>query len=278
MHPNHATKSNHSRSAMLSPSEIEAGEYPVLVCLLGHVVLLKETQPISLRSGSRTEALLYTLGLNFGSGVPRDALLQMLWPDSDSALAKHSLHSLIYSLHKLLGDGLAGATPVLFADGRYRFNAEAGISVDVQCFDALADSGDQQVLVNNPRLASDYYIRAASLYHGDLAFGTDVHAVIERERLRAHYLTILARLSDYYFDEAAYTRCLTYAHRLLAHDACREDAHRQVMRCNVRMGERAQALRQYRLCESILLAEFGARPEAATTALYDQARLTPASV
>ena len=111
MHPNQAAKSNHSRSVMLSPSAIEAGEYPVLVCLLGHIVLLKETQPISLRSGSRTEALLYTLGLNFGPGFPVTSYSKVLWPDNDSALAKHSLHSLIYSLHKLLGDGLAGAHP-----------------------------------------------------------------------------------------------------------------------------------------------------------------------
>lgn len=50
------------------------------------------------------------------------------------------------------------------------------------------------------------------------------------------------------------------------------------MRCYVRQGERAEALRQYRLCESVLRVEFDALPEPATTALFAQIRLDPGSV
>jgi hypothetical protein len=50
------------------------------------------------------------------------------------------------------------------------------------------------------------------------------------------------------------------------------------MRCHVRRGERAQALRQYRLCESVLRSEFETDPEPATKALFEQIRLDPDSV
>jgi hypothetical protein len=50
------------------------------------------------------------------------------------------------------------------------------------------------------------------------------------------------------------------------------------MRCCVRSGERAQALRQYRLCVDILRSEFDALPEPATVALFDQVRRDPGSV
>jgi DNA-binding SARP family transcriptional activator len=59
---------------------------------------------------------------------------------------------------------------------------------------------------------------------------------------------------------------------------CREDAHRAIMRCHVRLGERAQAFEQYRLCAQILRAEYGAAPEQATTVLYEQVRLDPGMV
>ena len=75
-----------------------------------------------------------------------------------------------------------------------------------------------------------------------------------------------------------YTGCLSHARRLLANDPCREDAYRLMMRCYVRLGERAQALRQYRLCQTILRTEFDAVPEPATTALFDQIRLDPGSI
>jgi DNA-binding SARP family transcriptional activator len=50
------------------------------------------------------------------------------------------------------------------------------------------------------------------------------------------------------------------------------------MRCHVRRGERSQALRQYRLCQQILRAEFDAAPEPATEALFEQVRLAPSAI
>ena len=57
-----------------------------------------------------------------------------------------------------------------------------------------------------------------------------------------------------------------------------EDAHRLAMLSYLKSGQRAQALRQYRLCERILRAEFDAEPEAATRLLFDQLRLDPSSI
>jgi transcriptional activator len=44
---------------------------------------------------------------------------------------------------------------------------------------------------------------------------------------------------------------------LLSHDPCRENAHRVVMRCYVRRGEQAAALRHYHICAHIMHTEFG---------------------
>ena len=81
-----------------------------------------------------------------------------------------------------------------------------------------------------------------------------------------------------YASRGDFATCLTYALQLLAHDPCREDAHRLVMRCHVRRGERAQALRHYHTIQAILRVEFEAEPEPATTSLYEQVRLDPAAV
>jgi len=48
-----------------------------------------------------------------------------VWPDSSAALAVQSLHSLVHSLHRLLGDGLGGAVPVVHAGEIYRLIFEA---------------------------------------------------------------------------------------------------------------------------------------------------------
>jgi DNA-binding SARP family transcriptional activator len=198
--------------------------------------------------------------------------LSVLWPDSDAALSGQSLNSLTYTVRKLLGKHLGGASPVIHSDGDYRLNIEAGIAVDIARFDAWAEAGDQQLRAGNRTEAAALYENAVGLYRGDLSVGSDVHSVLERERLRARYQSLLAQLADFSFAANDYVSCLRYSRQLLEHDPCREGAHRLMMRCYSRCGERAQALRQYRLCVEALHNEFDAQPEATTIALFDQIR------
>lgn len=251
--------------------------WPILICLLGEFRVLISGRPIPL-NGGKAELLLRYLGLQPEQPVPRDLLLETLWPGHPPDLSGQSLNSLTYSLRKLFGDKIGGDTPVLHEDGYYRLNQEAGVGVDVTCFENLVSTGDQYVAANNLPVAVSCYAQAVTFYRGDLCACADINGVMIRERLRAHFLTVLARLADYYFAAGDYGRCLQYADQLLKHDACREDAHRLVMRCYVRRGERAQALRQYRLCVDVLHTEFDAVPEQQTMLLFDQVRLTPHTV
>jgi hypothetical protein len=50
------------------------------------------------------------------------------------------------------------------------------------------------------------------------------------------------------------------------------------MRAYVRLGARAQALRQYNLCRTILANEFEAVPEPATEQLFNLVRTNPGRV
>jgi DNA-binding SARP family transcriptional activator len=250
-------------------------DWPVLVCLLGDFELLKRGRPVALRGGGKAEELLCTLALRRGYFARNDVLRDALWPRHESSLAGQSLNSLIYNLHKLLGDAIDGAAPILNDHGYCHLNTEAGVRVDIGCFDALVREGNQEHRAGNLPAAVACYRRATGLYRADLCAGLDVQHVIERERLRGEYLWLLAYLAEYHHREGQYDICLHDVVELLTYDPCREDAHRLLMRCYARLGQRTQALRQYRLCEKILRAEFDARPEAATTELFDQLRLQP---
>jgi DNA-binding SARP family transcriptional activator len=250
---------------------------PLLICVLGTFRVLQAGLRV-LVHGAKTEALLCHLALRYTTGVPRAVLCATLWPDSEAALAGEALRSRVNSLQTLLGAALGGAAPVLQVDGCLHLNAAAGVSVDVARFDALAALGDQLTRAGDTVAAVAAYEHAVQLYHGDLCIAPDVHAVVERERLRARYLSLLVSLAACAHAAGDDASCLAYAQRVLAHDPCREDAHRLVMRCHVWRGERAQALHQYRACVDILRAVFGTMPEPATVALFEQVRLDPASV
>lgn len=262
----------------MGPSDPGRSDRPILVCLLGTFRLLKVDQPVTMHGSRKTEALLVTLAVRPGYRAPRETLLSTLWPDSETVLSGQSLNSLVYGLRKLLGDAIGGAAPVLHDDGHYRLNVEAGVGLDVAWFDDLVNAGDQQIREGNAAAAVELYRRAITLYGGDLCANPDVQSLVERERLRAVYLSLLARVADYCYAHGDYAGCLQHALHLLGHDPCREDAHRLAMRCYMQRAERAAALRQYRLCERILRDEFDAVPEPATVALYDRVRLYPGAV
>jgi DNA-binding SARP family transcriptional activator len=180
---------------------------------------------------------------------------------------------MLHGLHVMLGDALDGAPPVLHRTGACQLNVEAGVGVDIAHFDVLARAAE--VSLREDDAAAAAVAAAVDFYRGDLWPVDDLGAMVVRERLRAVHLSLLSRLADQCFERRQYREALHYAGRLLTADPCREDAHRLVMRCHVRLGERAQALRQYRTCVRILEAEFDAAPEALTEALFERVRLAP---
>jgi len=233
---------------------------------------------MQLRPGGKVEQFVGALALEGGHGVPRDELLERVWPGGDPALAAQSLNSLSHWLNRRLSAALDGSSPIVHKSGRYALNIESGLTVDVTEFETLLEMAE--LLGRNGRIAAaiDSYHLALTLYAGDLGGGSDVAHLLERERLRARFLTALSRLADHYFSAGDYERSLASALELLRTDPCREDAHRVAMRCYVRTGARAQALRQYRLCETVLAKEFDAAPEPATELLYELVRGNPREV
>jgi DNA-binding SARP family transcriptional activator len=190
------------------------------------------------------------------------------------------LNSLVHSLRVLLGAALGGVSPVVQSGGHYRLNEAAGVAVDVVRFQTLVARGERLERGGQLETAIEVYQRAARLHAGDLitSAGDGAQVGLERERLRALYRRVLIRLADHAFARSDYNGCLEHARQLLARDPCREDAHRLVMRCHVRLAERSQALRHYHTARAILRTELDTEPEPATIALFEQIRLDPSAV
>lgn len=255
-----------------------AGSHPLMICLLGSFRLVRRGVVLPVRPGGKTEGLLCALAMRSNYRLDRDTLLGLLWPDVDASRAIRSLNSLVHSLRRLVGDALHGAPPVTYVNGAYELNTSAGVTIDTVEFEQRVDAGDRLMRTGHVEAAIASYLEATTLYVGDAVVGGDLHGFVERERLRARHLSLLAVLADHHFAVGDYARALRMALRLLHHDPCREDAHRLAMRCYARMGARSQALRQYRVCRRILAQEYQAAPEPTTDALFRRLLTDPAAV
>ncbi len=244
----------------------------IRVCLLGSFRFLRHGRPQDLAITGKAMTLLSELALRLENGVPREELLETLWPEQDAIHSTVSLNSLVYSLQRQLRDDHDVAAALVYSNGCYTLNKEAGVITDIARFDAHVRSGTRLAQDGRDLAAAHAFESALDLYRGDLCTESNIYAVIERERLRASFLSVLAWLADRSYRDGENDLALGHALRLLAYDPCREDAHRVVMRIHVRRGERTQALRQYRVCEDVLRREFDVAPEVPTRELFDEIR------
>ena len=76
----------------------------------------------------------------------------------------------------------------------------------------------------------------------------------------------------YYLNQENYGACTTMCTKMLAVDSCREEAHRRLMRCYSRQGQRYLALRQFHRCEEALAEELDAAPSHSTVEFYEKVR------
>jgi DNA-binding SARP family transcriptional activator len=250
----------------------------VMICLLGEFRLTFRQQVVPLRPGSKSALLLIRLALTSHEGLSSAELMDLLWPGRNLALARQSLSSLVHQLHVCSQKHLSGHNLIRSYSGHYAIDRSSGVCMDTEYFDTLLARGDE--LHGNGEIESGIacWENALGLYRGDLVDDGAIETVIERERLRASFLKILARLADYAYSQGDNTKALAYIYRLLRHDPSREDAHRKAMRCYMRLGLRSQAFRQYELCRQSLQELFGCMPEPATENLLQLMKLDPMSV
>jgi DNA-binding SARP family transcriptional activator len=75
-------------------------------------------------------------------------------------------------------------------------------------------------------------------------------------------------LAGLYAERRDLQRAIELYQHLLAQDSYREVAHRELMRCYFRLGDRAAAIKQYQTCVEILREDLGLDPAEETEALY----------
>jgi DNA-binding SARP family transcriptional activator len=148
------------------------------------------------------------------------------------------------------------------------FNPNSPFWLDVQAF----DDATSHITSSTPTDFEDDLPgleKAVALYRGDLLEGFyDEWALRERETLRTRYLSALMYLMETYRERGHYEKSLSFGRRILEMDPLREDIHRHMIRMYLDSGDRAQAVRQYQICQEALARELKVAPMEETQELY----------
>ncbi|MCS6841489.1 MAG: AAA family ATPase [Roseiflexus sp.] len=206
-----------------------------------------------------------------GRVIAADRLCEWLWPGSDSAGAAVNLRSAISSLRRVLEPEADRASRryILTRPGGYAWNVESGARIDVEEFLALTEPVPTDDIVT-PRRELERLERAVALYRGDFLEDEQELAwiVLERERLRARYLTALRRLAEIKLERGDPTAATALAERGIAIAPLSEPLWRVLMLAQARAGDTAGALQSYERYRHLLDHELGAAPSSQTQALH----------
>jgi DNA-binding SARP family transcriptional activator len=206
--------------------------------------------------GPRQRALLALLLTRANTAVPRDRLVDELWPEDPPASAVNVLQTYVSHLRK----ELSPERLVTRAPG-YALLVEPG-ELDLHRFEELAAEGRDALAGGEPEGAAAALRGALELWRGpalgdvaDAAFAAVEAARLEELRLAAHEELLDAELA-----RGRNAELVAELEALVAEHPLRERLHGQLMLALYRSGRQSDALEAYRRTRARLGDELGIAP------------------
>jgi DNA-binding SARP family transcriptional activator len=238
----------------------------LVVHLFGKFQMQRDGQNLDGWNARKGHELLAYLLLYRERTHTRQALADLLWPESTSEQSMKYLRHTLWRLQTVLDHSIEVTDPESLG-----LNLTAGLWLDVMEFEQayarvqgiLGDELDGQ--------GAQIVQEALDLYQGDLLEGWyQDWCLFERERLQRMYLSMLEKQMAYCEAHGKYELGLECGTCALRYDVAHERIHRRLMRLHYLAGDRTAALRQYERCVALLREELGVDPSERTLALYRQ--------
>ena len=247
----------------MAGSETVADGAGVGIRLLGGFEVTVGDRPVAADAWRlrKAKTLVKLLVLAGGHRMHRDALVDVLWPERDSASVTNNLHQTLYVARRVF----AGAPGALFSlrDDVVLLSEGAMPWLDTEAFDAACRRARET------RDPGDYRI-AAELYRGDLLPEDRFEAWAEgpREAFRGRHLGLLVEYAEVLSARGEYPEVVDIAGAVTAVDPFHEGACRTLMTALAASGRRYEALSAFDRLREALTEEYAAEPEPETRRLY----------
>ena len=235
----------------------------VSIEVLGPLEVWRDGSRVALGS-PRQRAVLGALALYAGTGLHRDAIIDLVWGEKSPVSAVPEVQGYVSRLRRILGDGPVrpeNAEHITTLGGcYYRLNADVGqLRIDLADFWRL--TGEARAARTDPAAACGRYERALELCRGDVL--ADIHlfrahpAAIEVARQRADAVLGFARAAA---ECGSQPRALPQLRWLCAAEPLNEEAHAWLMVTLAAIGQQAAALRVFTEVRHRLRDELGITP------------------
>lgn len=226
--------------------------------------------------GKRKARLLFAMiAARRGADVPREQILDQLWPDLEPERARNNFY-VVWSTMKaaLTPEGETPGRTCPYVEsfrGRCRITRSA-VRMDLDDLETAMVDLKAAEEATDIEAVLDALRRISAAYRGDFLPG-DVYEECFgplRDSYRFDFLSAMSRGAAKLIALGEPAEALVFARRGLQVDSTREDLYQLALRAHIDSGQRSAAIETFLQCRSQLVDELGLDPSAETIALYEE--------
>jgi len=223
-------------------------------------------------AGNRQKLLLKAIVVNGCREIPKDVLMDALWPESSADAALKCFKVTLHRLRRILEPDLSqngGSSCISLKDSLINLDM-LRCRVDVNEFLAVCDKIRQLKRDEEDDRLLSACRRAVDIYKGDFLHEEPYLSWAETKRaaLRDRYLAVLMDLAGLCESSGMLEEAARHYSAVIQADPLAEQAHQQLMRLFQHQGRRSAAIKIYRDLTQTLSKELETTPDPATIRLY----------
>lgn len=222
----------------------------------------------------KARLLFGMLATRCGKDVPRDHLLEYLWPEMEEDQALNNLYVVWSSMKHALTPNLGRGQACPYVEHRGGVcRAIAGrVTTDLDEFERHRAAAAKARTLGRGETELAALLSAAELYTGELLPGEvyDDWFASLRERCRHDFEDTTLRAATLLDERGDAATGLSLLRRALQQDPWREDLYQATLRLQIAASQRSAAIETYFACRTRLVEDLGIDPSKETTRLYEQ--------
>jgi DNA-binding SARP family transcriptional activator/CRP-like cAMP-binding protein len=250
------------------------GTLPIRVRTFGNFQVFRGETPIQDQDWKARlpKLMLKALITRGASGVPKDLVIDDLWPDASPGSIETQFKVTLHRLRRALEpsmDKSRGSSYVVLKDNLVSLKKSL-CRTDLEEFLALQKQAKRAEEAGDVGRAILYYNSAIDLYRGDF-LAEDLYeawAEVKRYELRVLYIDILYRVAALYEGQGKQKKASEAYKTIIKTDPICEAAYQKLMLIYSNGGMRAEALKVYEDCRKALQREIGVEPGRLTSSIY----------
>jgi DNA-binding SARP family transcriptional activator len=209
-----------------------------------------------------------------GRGVPKEILMDELWPEDKQVAAEKNFKTTLQRLRKSLEPSIHKDFTFSYVhlhDNLVHLDEEL-CEVDAERFLLLLRMAEEKEKKAETKSALSLYTEAMDIYKGDF-LPDELYAPWadkKREELKRKFIELLNRVARLYERQGAIRKAIDCYNRAIQEDPLMEEAYQKLMTFYSSKGMYNDALKIYQSCKKLLKTELKTKPDSTTNAIYKQ--------